>query len=102
MPGALGGLGRGDGVAGAPGVGQGLVVEQQRRSGAAQVPFQVAGEQAEEQMRADPALLAVADGAHPDVEPFEGAEPAFDVGQSLVGAHRVFGGEPRGGLTAST
>ena len=51
------------GVAGAPGVGQGLVVEQQRRPGAAQVPFQVAGEQAEEQMRADPAFLAVADGA---------------------------------------
>ena len=52
-------------------------------------------------MRADPAFLAVADGAHPDVEPFEGAEPAFDVGQSLVGAHRVFGGEPRGGLAGA-
>ena len=34
-------------------------------------------------MRADPAFLAVSDGAHPDVEPFEGAEPAFDVGQPL-------------------
>ena len=28
-----------------------------------------------------PAFLAVADGPHPDVEPFEGAEPALDVGE---------------------
>ena len=92
------GLARGDRVAGAPVVGQGLVVEQQRRPGSAQTPLQVPGQQAYEQMRPDPALLAVADGTHPDVEPLEGPEPPFDVGQPLVGAHRVFGQSPhRGG-----
>ena len=68
MPDASGGLGRGDRVAGAPVVGQGLVVEPQRRPGAAQMPLQVPGQEAHERMRPDPALLAVADGAHPDVE----------------------------------
>ena len=38
VPGASGGLGRGDGVAGAPVLGQGPVVEPQRRPGAAQAP----------------------------------------------------------------
>ena len=61
VPGAVGGLGRGDGVAGAPSFGQGLVVEQQRRPSTAKMPLQVAGQQAKEQVRAYPAFLAVAD-----------------------------------------
>ena len=51
VPGVKGGFGRGDGVAGAPVVGQGIVVEQQRRPGAAQMPIQVPSQQAHEQMR---------------------------------------------------
>ena len=54
VPGAVGGFGRGDGVAGAPSFGQGLVVEQQRRPGPPMMPLQVAGQQAKEQVRPAP------------------------------------------------
>ena len=72
-------------------VGQGLVVERQQRPGAAKMPFEVTGERTDEQMRPAPAFFAVADRTHPDVDPFEGAEPALDIDQSLVDAYRVFG-----------
>ena len=84
VPGAVGGFGQGDGVAGAPSFGRGFVVEQQRRSGPAKMPLQVAGQQAKEQMRGYPAFLGMADRPHPDAASLESSEPAFQVGQPLV------------------
>ena len=59
------------------------------------MPFHVAGEQAHEQVRSHPALLAMADGPYPDLEPLEGPEPALHVRKLLVGAHRVVARQPR-------
>ena len=51
--------GRGDGGASAPDIGQRLVIKHRRRPRMMQVPFQVAGQQTDEQVHAHSALLAV-------------------------------------------
>ena len=54
-----------------------LVVEQQRRQRLAQVPLDVVGEHAEEDMRSDPLLEAVVDRPHLEVDCFQATKRAF-------------------------
>ena len=61
----------------------------------AEVPFEVVGEQAEEGVGADAVFAAVADRADLELGALEGAEGAFGVGELLVGADDVGGGERR-------
>ena len=61
-----------------------FVGECQRRPGLAQVPNQVAGEQADQHVGFDPVLEAVVDGAQVQVVGLDDAEVAFDVGEVLV------------------
>ena len=69
MAGATGGSCSGGGV---------FVGECQRRPGLAQVPDEVGGEEADQDVCADPVVEVVVDGAQVQVDGFEGAEVAFD------------------------
>jgi hypothetical protein len=73
-----------------------LVVEQQRLPGLAQVPGEVVGEHAEEDVGIDALLEPVEDGAQ--LEPaLERTEGALDLLELLVGAHDVGRFELRAG-----
>jgi hypothetical protein len=57
------------------------------------VPGAVAGEHAEEDVRADSFLEAVVNGADLKLRALESTKAALDLGQQLVGAHHVGGWE---------
>lgn len=75
-------------------LGERLIVEEQWRPGSAQVPLNVVGEQAEEDMGAYPVFTAVVDRADAQIQALECAKGALDLGKVLVAAHAVLGGEP--------
>src|SRR5680860_11521 len=62
-----------------------LVGESERRPRLAQVPHQVFGQHADERVRPDALVAAVADGAQLEVDRLEAAEVALDYRQALVG-----------------
>lgn len=76
-----------------------MIHEQERCQRLAQVPDDVVGQHAQEDMRAHAAGQAVVDRADLESDRLEGAEGAFHTGQALVGEHRRFGIERRGGQT---
>ena len=57
------------------------------------VPFEVIGEQAQEDVGADAILVPVEDGPHFEVDGLAAAEGAFDRREGLIGAHRGLGVE---------
>ena len=85
QPGA--GLGEGGvrALAGATGsaLGRSSVAEQQRRPGTLEVPADVVGEHAQEDVRADPALRPVVDRADREVDRLERAEVPLDRARRL-------------------
>ncbi len=74
-----------------------VVVEEQGGRRAAHVPFDAAGEHAEEDVGADAIGEAVVDGPDLEVHPLEAAEGALDPAEALAGADRVFGPHLAGG-----
>ena len=89
-----GALGGGDGVAG---VGDVLVGEGELGERVAQVPGEVAGEHADQDVAADPVGEVVVDGPQVQVVDFGDAEVALDVVEVLVGGDRGGGIEGAGG-----
>ena len=73
-----------------------MILEQQGRQLLAHVPVDVIGEHAEEDVRPHAAGEPVVDGADVEVDRLEVAEGALDVGEALVGEHRVRGVEGLG------
>ena len=71
--------------------GWGLVFEEHRRPGVAEMPGEVVGEHAEEHVRADAVVEAVMDRADLQLGAFEGAKRALDLFEILVGAHDLTG-----------
>jgi hypothetical protein len=57
------------------------------------VPFDIVGEHAQEDVGANAVGETMVDGPDAHVDGFEGEECALDLGQGLVGAHAVWGGE---------
>jgi len=70
-----------------------MVVEQQRGQSASHVPFEIVGEQTQKDMSADPRFGLMKHRPDREIEALEAAKGAFDMGQALVGAHRVGGVE---------
>jgi hypothetical protein len=95
-PGRLGlrGGGAGCGCDGVGRFGPVFVGKGQRCPGFAQVPGQVGGEHADEDVRPYPGFGVVVDRAQLQIDRFDRAEVAFDVGQGLVGRHDLAGVHP--------
>ena len=70
-----------------------MVVEQERGQIASHVPFEIVGEQTQKDMSADPRFGLMKHRPDREIEALEAAKGAFDMGQALVGAHRVGGVE---------
>src|SRR5213078_1127132 len=95
LAGGVGGsLGRGDGVVAGGWV---FVGVGQWCPGSAQVPDEVGGEHADQDVGFDAVLQAVVDGAQVEVVDLDGAEVAFHMGEVLVGGDGVGGLELVGG-----
>lgn len=86
---AFRGFDRGQGVARAMGLVTVLVIEEQRYEGLSHVPFDVAGEHAQEQVHPHPLLQSVLDGLHPQVHAIERAERTHALLQPLVATRFV-------------
>ena len=66
-------------------------MEEERRQGVAQMPFDVIGEHAEEDMGAHAVCRPVSDRPDVEIDGFQGPEGAFDTGEILIGLHRLGG-----------
>jgi hypothetical protein len=66
-----------------------LVFEEQGRPGGAQVPGEVVGEHAEQDVRADAGFEVVVDRADLEFGAFERFERALGLLEALVGAHDI-------------
>src|SRR6516164_10511681 len=73
-----------------------MVIEQEGGKSASHVPFEIVGEQAQKDMGADPRLGPMKHRPDCEIDAFEAAKGMFDMGQALVGAHRVGGVELAG------
>ena len=73
-----------------------MIVEQEGCEILAQVPLDVVGEHAEEDVGSDAVRSSVVDGADLEVHRFEASEGAFDPGEVLVGADGASGVEALG------
>src|SRR6516165_1947233 len=86
------GLSRGDDRGALAGGGSGIVVIEQHGSQAlAHVPFDVAGEHAQEDMGAHPRRQPVVDWAEVQIDGLQAAEGALDMGKVLVGPDNALG-----------
>ncbi len=98
----FGGRGRGGGMdgGGAGGVPSGrvFVLEGEGREFPAEMPLDIEGEHAEEDMGADAVVAEVADGSESEILfGLEGSEGGLDAAETFVGEHSAFGGEVLGG-----
>jgi hypothetical protein len=64
-----------------------LIIEQHRRERAAQVPFQVIGQHAQQHVRPDPRRGPVEHRAQLKIRPLQRTECPLDMRQALVGPH---------------
>src|SRR5215467_12351145 len=86
------GLSRGDDRGALAGGGSGIVVIEQHGSQAlAHVPFDMAGEHAQEDMGAHPRRQPVVDWAEVQIDGLQAAEGALDMGKVLVGTDNALG-----------
>lgn len=90
----LRGGGAGAGCDGVGRFGAVFVGKGQRCPGFAEVPGQVGGEHADEHVGPYPVFGVVVDRAQLQIDRFDRAEVAFDVGQELVGRHDLAGVHP--------
>ena len=70
-------------------LGELLVLKQQRRPRAPQMPFHVVRQQAQENMRRHAILAAMPNRSDQQVHAFQGAESPLHLGQALVAAHCI-------------